>query len=265
LVHRYDILNFFKEMGESDPFGKADMYSDRINRYRRPQFVRPNTQLSDMSVNSNKIHFLNQTNFYFLNKTNCDHRLLENSTRPQYVLDGPMNISAMQRVELEDMATRINIVKNIISDNRIRPEQHVVETALENLAPWLNIRDLEEIPFSKEVYEKSQALSTRLDQHPLSDEELKTIMAIRTEHGQISPFAEYILERFVDEKNGISREVVKTLMSNLYFQDAMAVMKLRQQGATNVSKLPKGVFRCVLDYDQPDIFKVKADEGASKE
>ena len=37
----------------------------------------------------------------------------------------------------------------------------------------------------------------------------------------------------------------------------LAVVKLRQKGTTMVSKLPGGVFRCVLEYKFPNEFSVR--------
>ena len=34
----------------------------------------------------------------------------------------------------------------------------------------------------------------------------------------------------------------------------MSLIKLRQNGATKVSKLPSGVFRCILEYQLPKFF-----------
>jgi hypothetical protein len=59
---------------------------------------------------------------------------------------------------------------------------------------------------------------------------------------------------------------IKALLLDPYFQDAMALMKLRQQGVTKVSKLPKGVFQHIVEgHYQPGIIKLKTNEGASKE
>ena len=36
-----------------------------------------------------------------------------------------------------------------------------------------------------------------------------------------------------------------------WYSNALAVIKLRSKGATKVSKLPKGVFRCIIEYQFP--------------
>ena len=38
---------------------------------------------------------------------------------------------------------------------------------------------------------------------------------------------------------------------DINYNYTLALIKLRQKGATRVSKLPIGVFRCILDYCEP--------------
>ena len=40
--------------------------------------------------------------------------------------------------------------------------------------------------------------------------------------------------------------------ANLWMNNIQALIKLRQKGATKISKLPKGVFRCILEYQFPN-------------
>ncbi len=38
------------------------------------------------------------------------------------------------------------------------------------------------------------------------------------------------------------------------WSNMLALIKLRQKGSTKVSKLPSGVFRCILEYKLPNEF-----------
>ena len=42
-----------------------------------------------------------------------------------------------------------------------------------------------------------------------------------------------------------------------WWNNMLAVVKLRQKGTTKVSKLPNGVFRCILEYQFPNEFTWK--------
>ena len=39
--------------------------------------------------------------------------------------------------------------------------------------------------------------------------------------------------------------------AKMWMNDIKALIKLRQKGNTKVSKLPNGVFRCILEYQFP--------------
>ena len=39
--------------------------------------------------------------------------------------------------------------------------------------------------------------------------------------------------------------------AEIWMSDILALIKLREKGATKVSKLPKGVFRCIIEYQFP--------------
>ena len=36
--------------------------------------------------------------------------------------------------------------------------------------------------------------------------------------------------------------------ASIFYNEATSVIKLRSNGATKVSKLPSGVFRCIIEY-----------------
>ena len=38
----------------------------------------------------------------------------------------------------------------------------------------------------------------------------------------------------------------------IWYSNILALIKLRKKGATKVSKLPSGVFRCILEYQFPN-------------
>ncbi len=42
-------------------------------------------------------------------------------------------------------------------------------------------------------------------------------------------------------------------LAEIYYDYILAVIKLRQKGATKLSKLPKGVFRCILERQIPKL------------
>ena len=126
-------------------------------------------------------------------------------------------------------------VKYLLSQDHIAIEPQVLQRAFNKLVSNMDLKDLAEIHFPKEVYENSKELSARLAKNPLSGDELKAIMAIGTQDGRTSDFAEH-------------------LMSEQHYQDAMALIKVREQGATGISRLPKkGLFREVAMYGQPRI------------
>ena len=168
-------------------------------------------------------------------------------------------------------------VKYLLSHNRINIDQQVLQDAFDGLVSKMDLKDFAtmknfaEIHFPKEIYENSEKLSNRLDDYPLSEDQLKAIMAIRTEDGQISSFTHYLLESVLSkDKQWLSKKeaaafMEKTeFMSEQHYQDAMAVMKLRQRGATKVSKLPGGVFRHMLEYVEPNIAVKSNEEDQAK-
>ncbi len=136
--------------------------------------------------------------------------------------------------------------------NRINIGQQVLQKAFNSLVLRVDLDKLAEIHFPKEVYENSEELSHRITGRPWPEEELKTIMAIRTEDGQISSFAEYLLESVEKGKTWLSPEQARRLKGEQHYQDAMALIKLRDREAGGVSRLPKAtVFREVLGYVKP--------------
>ena len=184
----------------------------------------------------------------------------------------------------DDRRVTPQTVKNFIVNHAWRPgyaktvnyllsqghiDQQVLQSTFDGLVWRMDLKDFvqmknfAETHFPKEMYENSKELRRKLDQ--ISEEELKTIMAIRTEHGRISSFAEYLLESVLGDKKWgskkpwISQETATNFMSEQYHQDAMALMKLhkqgklREQGTTKVSKLPKGVLGEVVKYTPPRI------------
>ena len=160
------------------------------------------------------------------------------------------------------------ILKYLIKQNHIQLEQKTLKKGFYNLVSNMSLmkglKDLKnfaEVHFPKEMYEDS-VLSKKLDQfrkelavpldwNPVCRGEWKEFMAIITKGNRNSPFAEYLLDSFIKGKEWISKDGVNTLMLNQYYQDTMALMKLRKQGATKVSKLPGGVFRHMLEYVEP--------------
>ncbi len=49
--------------------------------------------------------------------------------------------------------------------------------------------------------------------------------------------------------------------ANLWWSNMLAVVKLRQKGTTMVSKLPRGVFRHMLEYDFPNELSFRYSEA----
>ena len=90
-------------------------------------------------------------------------------------------------------------LKNIYSDTR----EH--DTAM---------RMMTEMPFSKAVYEKNSRLSAYLDDNKLSDKEFYKIMQIRTKDGGNAPFAEYLIERYLQGKHDVSPQAMDNVMKN---------------------------------------------------
>ncbi len=154
--------------------------------------------------------------------------------------------------------------------DKYKMNSDVVRVLWEMAEDW-DLTDLAGLHFPKEVYENSKELNARLDQlDQISEEELKTIMAIRTEDGQMSPFAEYLIELVLDgkkwgsKKPWFSKQQAIDFMGEQHYQDPMPMLKLRQKGTTKVSKLQKGVFRHMLEYVQPKTADKSNKQGQAK-
>ncbi len=69
-------------------------------------------------------------------------------------------------------------------------------------------------------------------------------------------------------KNLVDQDIVATedririnSVADKWWSNMLAVVKLRQKGTTKVSKLPRGVFRHMLEYKYPNEFSFRYSES----
>jgi hypothetical protein len=91
---------------------------------------------------------------------------------------------------------------------------HVIKFEEECDLECLILDMIADIPFSKAVYEKNSRLSAYLDDNKLSDKEFYKIMQIRTKDGGNAPFAEYLIERYLQGKHDVSPQAMDNVMKN---------------------------------------------------